>query len=356
MPGEDIELPANPIDATPISARTLSGGIKMPALAIRNVIPTLQRFAAHWATVNVALGGTPATELKLRGGYTLTNFNADITALALAFTAVNTANNIAETAAGNLRQRKALMLPRVTQFKNAINAQLPGSGYANATPNAPSLNAGEGIFYNILDDVRALWATVNADTTIPGFTPPILLAAGYTQATFVTDLAALKALYTAYNNSDPALRKALGDRDALILPLIERMKQYRAAVTSRFAKTDGIYTSLPRYSPRPGGTPRPVVEPVWSWDAVKKQAALTFKPSPSANLVRYELVYCPEATWNENNTQTLEQIPADAIPLEFRTNQGLSDPGDTSLFKIVTINETDNEKASKVIKVKVPAK
>ena len=70
-----------------------------------------------------------------------------------------------------------------------------------------------------LDDLASLWAKINA-ATIPGFTGPLLLPDGYALATFLTDLAALKAAYATdgtttdwrlASRGDSALRPACPD-------------------------------------------------------------------------------------------------------------------------------------------------
>lgn len=321
----------------------------MPVTAIGSYVPTMQEFAAHWALVNAALGATP---LLLRGAYTLVNFNADITAVQAAINASLAATNVFTTASGNLKTRKFNISSRLPQFRKAVSALIPTSGYAYSLPTAPGRTVAESKFANPYQDMFDLWTKINADVSIPGFTPPILIAGGYALAGFTTDLTALRTAYSAYNASKVTLDKALGDRDLLLVPAYDRMKQYRELVQSRFAATDPLVMSLPRLTPPPGSTPQPVQDPLVTWDAVAKEAIFTYTASPSANIIGYDLRYSPSVPFSANNEITVASVAANILVM--RSDRGLDSPGDDALFKIVTKNASGNEKASRVLKGKYP--
>ncbi|MBI5761002.1 MAG: hypothetical protein HZA46_20960 [Planctomycetales bacterium] len=58
----------------------------MPISDVGSYAPTMDEFSAHRDDVNTALGGAPATDLKLQGGYTRAMFIADRDAIDAAMT------------------------------------------------------------------------------------------------------------------------------------------------------------------------------------------------------------------------------------------------------------------------------
>jgi len=321
----------------------------MPITSIGSYVPTAQEISTHWGLVNAALGVTP---LLLRGAYSVALFNTDTTAIQSSINALLAATNAFSTASGNLTTRKINILPRLPQFRKAVTALMPTSGYANSLPTAPGRTVAESKFTNPYQDMFDLWTKINADVSIPGFTPPILLAGGYTLVLFTADLTALRTAYSAYNASKVTLDKALGDRDLVLPAIYDRIKQYRELVLSRFAEIDPLVQSLPRLTPLPGSTPQPVQDPLAAWDAVKKEGIFTYTASPSANITGYELRYSASVPYNANNEITVETVLPNKT--EMRSAKGLTAPGDEALFKIVTKNASGNEKSSKVLKAKYP--
>ena len=201
--------------------------------------------------------------------------------------------------------------------------------------------------------MQAVWTQINAAPPV-GYTGPLKLEGGYLAATFTTDLALLRTAFAALNNSRITTRSLLKSRNALFPPDRQRMKQYRAAIQGRFKKTDAIYMSLPRYSPVSGSTPKTVTNLLFTYDSVENFVRLTFAPSPSANLMQYLLQYSPGPKWNATNVQTVARL-APAPPYVFGFTLDMVTAGATGLFKVVTINESERQRASRVLEIKRPA-
>lgn len=53
----------------------------MPIEEISDYPEKMTEFELHWASVNAALGGSPATDFKLQGGYTVAQFSNDKAAI-----------------------------------------------------------------------------------------------------------------------------------------------------------------------------------------------------------------------------------------------------------------------------------
>ena len=254
----------------------------MPITDIGSYVPTMDLFAAHWDDVNAALGGTPATELKLQGAYTRALFITDRNAIDAAITGLVGLQNAREIGAGNRDTLKQGLIGRLNQFRGILRAQFPRTSYAGAAPTVPSFSSAESKFLQPFDDMANLWSRINADTTIPGFTPPLVIA-GYTHALFVADLAAMRVAFAAVTVAENDERIGRQQRDVLLLPARERMVQYRAAVEAILGPTHPLTQSLPDVYPAPGSTPAAVTLS-GSWNAGLAQAVLNWTASSEPTL------------------------------------------------------------------------
>lgn len=305
----------------------------------------MQQFIQHWTSVNAALA--PGA-LLLRGGYTLANFTADRTALQTAITNVEDRNNARQIAANNRDIRKTNLVPRLAQFRASVRYQLIGSAYVPALPRVPDFNRAEGVFLKPFDDMATLWTRINADTTVPGFTPPLLLLGGYTKANFDTDLAALRTAYIAVSTTDEDAKLQRKRRDVLLPAARVRLVQYREAVLARFGPTDPFTLSLPKIAPDPGSTPEPV-NLSGIWDATINQARLQWNESDNPNLVKYQVRQSSGPKYKTEN----ESVVADTAIGEttFLTTAGLGFPGTSNNFKVYVIVDDDNEAGSNAVRI-----
>ena len=103
--------------------------------------------------------------------------------------AVEGLENGRQIAADFRDQLKTAIKDRLAQFRALLRGLLSKSKYAASAPTLPYLSAAESKFMAPFDDAADLWGRINADATITGFTPPLVIA-GYTLATFTTDIAA----------------------------------------------------------------------------------------------------------------------------------------------------------------------
>ena len=320
----------------------------MATLSINRYPDIMQSFITNWTAANAA---TPIVTLD--GGYTLANFTADRTALIAAINAAIAAGEVAQTAAGLRDIKRDALLLRLPQFRKLVSVLLRNSGYPNALPTQPDKKATSGEILKRYEEMRTLWATLNADVTVPGFTGPLLLQGGYALAAFTTDLAALRTLYASGEDKDKLATLSRKTRDVLITSAYNRMRDYREIIPGLFPANSAIVQSLPRISPLPGATPKAVTDILWAWDAVKLVVDITFTPSTSPHIAAYELRYSPGDPYSADNevvVLTMEPAP----PYKFSADNGLDTPGATALYKIYAMNETEHEKGSKVIKAKRP--
>jgi len=328
----------------------------MPIDDIGSYPPVMDEFSAHWEDANIALGGTPATDLKLAGGHTRTQFITLRNDIQAKITAGEGLENAREILATSRDTKKAALRERLGQFRGMLRAVLPQSKYASAAPVLPDMSASESKFLAPFDDAADLWGRIDADTTIPGFTPPLVIA-GFGRAGFVADIAALRADFTALTTAENDLKLGLKERDVLLPVARERMVQYRAAVPALLGPTHPLTLSLPQVYPQPGSTPTPVILS-GSWNAATGQADLNWTASSNPALLEYEIRRCLGSTWNDASAIVIGNIPAGippaATPTSFSTTSGLDSPGDSVTIKVFVRLTTGNEAGSNAVTITRP--
>jgi len=193
----------------------------------------MQGFIAHWDSVNSAIS---PDVLTLSGGFTLANFTTARTEIESAMTAIEVADNTRD-AAGSVRdQGKSGLLIRFSQVRAAVLTLFPGTIYRRMLPRQPGFSSVESRFLKPFDDAANIWSQINTDS-IPGFTPPLKLAGGYTLANFQADIAALRAAYIALTNAESLARQRRSERDALLPPAKE---QARAGQSAPYDRADAL--------------------------------------------------------------------------------------------------------------------
>nr|MDP9179388.1 hypothetical protein [Gemmatimonadota bacterium] len=234
----------------------------MPISGVGSWLPTIDEFIAHWTAVNAALA--PGA-LTLSDGYELPNGggNPNITddraAVDDAIGDVQSQLNLLSNARGVRDLARVALNPRFLQFRNAIGAYLHNSQYLQSIPPTPQFDQSPGDWRDAMDDMVHLWGVINTNTpAIPGFTPPLLLAAGYTLATFTTDAAALNTAFITVSSLDQDAQQSREHRDAVFAPVYERLRQYRLAVQATFGPEHELIATLPALTPAAGHTPDPV--------------------------------------------------------------------------------------------------
>jgi len=321
----------------------------MPITGPDSVIPATNEFIAHWNQVNIALGGTPITELKLSGNYAVTNLTTDRNALQVANDAIEAARNALETAYGLRDNAKAILRPRIAQLRASVEFTLARSGYPRSLPRQPQMGAGESDFLRPFSDVQNLWTTINADTTVAGFIPPLTLIGGYAIATFNIDLTALRTLFQNVDTALANLRIAYDKRDVLITPLKNRLLEYRKAVLARFGAGNQWVTSLPRVTPAPGAQPPAPTVVSAAWDGTADKAKFVWGQITNADIVAVLIGYCPGTTYNAKNEQILAELPA--VATTFLTVVGLPAEGSVALYKLYSKSSAGRVKGSKTLKI-----
>lgn len=330
-----------------IASKTRKGEPSIMAATLGYTLTVAQQYIASWNAVNATLGATP---FVLPGGYAVATLIADRTALLNANTATESGDNDRQIAATNRDLSKALLLPRVAQFRGAVRGALPGTGFAGATPNAPNFSSVESRFLRPFDDMAALWSKINAATGVPNFTPPLLLGT-YTLANFNTDITTLRTQYQALYTAEEITRLSRRQRDVLVQPLRNRLKQYRDALIGRFGPKHPFVVSLPALSPPAGSTPA-AVSASGVWNAALSHAVLTWVLSDNPAVTSYSVRYCPGTVYRASD----ESVVASVGPTEttLQTDVGLAAPGAVALYRVYVVLSTGNEKGSATVKITRP--
>ncbi len=307
-------------------------------------VPTVNEFLAHWLQANTALGaGGP---LVLGDGTTIAILTGHRDSLATFGSSIAGKLNDVEIARGNLDIQKVALIGRLGEFNRKVRGFLSQTAFVSALPEVPPGSSSVATIVDSLDDMATLWVKINA-ATIPGFTGPLSLLGGYLVATFNTDLAALKAASTTWQNAvqDVKLeRERRNDLQDIVQPVL---RDYRAAIEGTFAPTDPLVLTLPRMTPEPGSTPDAVTASI-VWDAVLLQAKITWSASDNPNLSHYEIRFCAGPNYSTSDESVIGSV-SPSEPREFLTASGLTTPGSTASFKVYVVLTTGNEKGSNTV-------
>lgn len=323
----------------------------MPITDIGSYVTTGQEFEAHWTDVDADRIANALAALLLPDGYDLADLTAEIAALQASIIGVENLDNGLAVALANRDTLRESMRDRIIEFRQAVEYRLKGSGYVRALPDTPAPQSSEQKILRASDDVASVWTRINADATVPNFTPPLLLRAAYPLATFVTDLAALRAAYKAVTVAENDLRIDRVHRDQLLTPLRDRMVSYRQAIEVEYGAEHAFFISLPAVYGAPGSTPDPVTLS-GNWVSPPGSAVLSWAESTGPNLDHYLVRFSPGATYDSGNASIIANLPPGSTTHE--TLDGLANPGDTASFKVFVVLTTANEAGSNTVTITRP--
>lgn len=313
-------------------------------------VPTMNAFLVHWTNVNDSRPDN--NPIELQGNFDLEGMTILTASIQTAVNNTIAADNVAAIGAGTLLDQKTALRPRMTQFRLMVQALLPGTAYSRAAPTQPSFNSSESKYVNPLEDMRGLWAIINGlGVTVPGFTPPLLLAGGYTLATFTADLEALRTAYRSAQTLTEFASLSRGTRDELFPKSRARMKEYRDVILAQYPKGSAFVNTLPALTPPPGSTPD-AVDASGTWNGTLGKAVLKWDASPNPHLSGYSVRTSPGPSYRAKDESVVADLGPEINGLQ--TDSGLTQPGTVALFKVYVLVETGNERGSATIKIDRP--
>ena len=310
-------------------------------------LSTTDEFLSHWLSADTTLG--VGNELTLPSAVARADLQTRRDDLGARVLDVQMKLTALEVARGDIEIRKEGLLLRLNQFNEKMRALHENSKWARALPLVPGIGEGPSNFATPLDAANSVWQLINADAAVTDVT----LLGGYTQATFATDIVALKTAFTAYNTAAAVLSVTREERNDLQDAIYDILRKYRQTLPTAFAKNHALVDSLPRLSPEPGSTPDAVTA-TSVWDVALSSAKLTWTASADTNLSEYEIRFCAGPNYSTDNESAIGSVSPTA-PREFLTNTGLSAPGNVATFKVYVITTTGNEKGSNTVAVTRPA-
>ena len=318
----------------------------MPITGPASYVSTTEEFEQHWATANAMLGA--GNEIVLPDGTSQAGLVAKKGELVAKRADVQAKLNFKEVARGDLELKKAALLERIVQFNEKVRAFFPGSKWINALPNAPGQAEGQSRISDPLDDANSLWLQINAD---PGTAAVVTLLGGYTQATFDTDIAALKAAYTTLNGAETTLKVTREERNDLQEEIYARLKSYRAVLPTFFAKDDGMVLSLPRLTPLPGSTPAAITAS-GEWVPTPGHGLITWTASSDPALDHYDIRMTPGPVYDADLDSKIGEVGPGLN--SFTTLIGLEAPGNTASYRVFVILSSGNESGSNSVVITRP--
>ncbi len=323
----------------------------MPITDLGSHVTTGEEIQSHWTAVNADRVAGGGTALLLADGYSLASLTTDVATVATAITGQESLDNAITLATAARDTRKGSLRDRLIEFREAVQYRLKGSGYALSLPDTPHVDASEQKILKALDDMANLWLRLNADATVPNFTPPLLLRGGAALAPFQTELATLRTNYKGLTDAENDARIGRNQRDLFLPPLRNRFVLYREAITVEYGPNHPFTTSLPDVSPQPGSTPDPVTL-TGQWNAATLQAVFTMTASTNPNLGSYQAKVSPGTTYDAATATVIGNFPPGTT--SFSTAEGLTDSGDVASFKVFVILTTGNEAGSNTVTITRP--
>ncbi len=321
----------------------------MPLDDIGSYVPVMNEFSVHWIAVNTALG-IPPHHLKLEGGFTHAMFlllRDEIQAKIAALEGYENGRQIAVNVRDGL---KVAIRDHLSQFRGMLRVVLSKSVYANAAPVLPDLSSAESKFMSAFEDAADLWGRINLDTTIAGFTPPLVIA-GYTLETFLANIAAMRAAFLGVTAADNNKRMGIRQRDLLLDRAREYMVQYRAMVEVLLGASHPLTQTLPVLFASAGSTPDAVVL-TGLLNAATSQADLSWTASSNSNLDKYQVRMSPGPSYDAAIATVIGNFPPGTT--SFSTIMGLETPGAVASYKVFVILTSGNEAGSNTVTIARP--
>ena len=224
----------------------------MPIEEISDYPEKMTEFELHWASVNAALGGSPATDFKLQGGYAVAQFSSDKTAIIAVLDDLIGLENQLTFARSDRDDLRVALRNRLMLFRDNVNVRLPGSKYSRALPQTPQDRADQDELLGAIVDMVDCWQEIHADQPAE-IGPALVLRGGYTLAQLQTDLATFRQHLDTVKAATLNQRNRRGERDELLQAAFQRMTQYRAMLPLVLEPTDPLLNSMPRLRPADSG-------------------------------------------------------------------------------------------------------
>ena len=328
----------------------------MAITGIFSYLTTADSFDTHWGTINAQ---RPDAPLVLPDSTTLATFRAMKNSMQLSFGGVTTAADAERVSTGGLFDARQKLQPRFVQFGGNVRLYLADTKFAKVAPASPGLMSGRPVYEVAGEAVSAAWTSINAATGLPHFTPPLDMrsldddtAVDYTLSDFNDELAALLGAFKADHDATMNATQMRANRNALLPPIYEAMKNYRATALVILSATNPLRATIPRLTP-PAGTTPPAVTLSGGWDNALMLATLNWTKSAAKDLLKLQLRGCTGGTYKADEEEIIADLLPDAV--QWQGNWGLTAPGAVVSLKLYVMNTHNNENGGKAFKVVRPS-
>ncbi|MDX2109873.1 MAG: hypothetical protein SFY80_06470 [Verrucomicrobiota bacterium] len=303
-----------------------------------------------WFTVDNSRGAAGAIFLK--GLFGLPAYKGLIDMAKLTMIQYGDAQNTLSQAYAMLAKQKGDLVTIMRRIHNLVKYSVDDLNLDHKLPKVPQISSNQMKFTQQCELFRSYWELL-VDMNLSGLPSPLALEGGYSLEDFT---AAIAQLAVAYMNVIRCRREATSlrnRRDVLVRKQIKgRIMEYRARINATYDKDHEFRREMPRLSPAPGPQPDVVTAQV-RWDEALQKAVLTWTPSISPDLLRYEIRGCDEAPYHTYSERVLASVAAGQTA--WQSAEGLAVEGSTMLYKVYVVTTTHRERGSKAVTLVRPA-
>ena len=299
------------------------------------------KFLAHWALVDASLA--PGVGLVVLGGVDRATFGGMVAGLRGKRSELRLQGVLGDIAGSDLEMKRAVLERRLVEFNGTVRAWWRGRAEARLLPEVPSAGA---MLERLLGPVRralGVWARLDAGPSPGGIAVPVLLGAAQnlSRAGMAALLAGVLTARDAAEANALAQDALRAERDAMEDTVRGVMVAYLKAVPVRLGEGVPLTRCLPRISPLPGHTPKPVALTATAGDTPDLMR-LNWEPSADPSLSSYELRSCRGPRYRRNR----ERLVLKSLPDAPRSTTVPLSPARPRSYKLYVVLTTGNERGS----------
>lgn len=300
--------------------------------------PTLAEFIAHWNALNASRG----TPFELRDGSTVATMIAKRDAIEAAISTVNAKAASQKDVSLDRAAFRAAFRARMDEFRRAANYYLADKVYRNNLKPLPPVSASDAAYLDVADALLFVWKKAQADNI------QIVLSGEYLIERFEIEIGQLQNQPLQGSNATLSTATERDERDDLLRPARELMKEYGAAIRAIYPPDSPTVRTLPRLWER--DTPDPDAPKLRvEYTPGSSSARAKWEPIADPTVTKIYVKIAPGARYTEKNARRLAELAPNVVSYDLP--EGTIAPGSTNWLKIFALDANGSETGSNTVKI-----